>query len=100
MMWVIWFLVSGWLVLTLTNAWRIRSIRRRWEHAIREQEKWIATTADEFTGFVANPTASQRGGTAVQVARGAVRYALLERMAQAEVNRFLRAEIAGKHRSV
>jgi hypothetical protein len=52
--------------------------------------------ADEFTGFVANPSAQGRGGTTVRAARGQKRQGLLEKMAQAEVNQFLRVEIASK----
>jgi len=61
---------------------------------------------DEFAGFVANPQALQRGGRAVRalwrhgsavgITRLIPRWELLERMAQVEVNRFLRAEIAAK----
>jgi len=53
-------------------------------------------TLDEFAGFLANPAALKRGGAAVQAARGQQRQGLLERMAQAEVNRLLRAEIAAR----
>jgi len=51
---------------------------------------------DEFGEFLANPAAQQRGGEAVLAARGRKCQGLLEKMAQAEVNRFLRAEIAVK----
>jgi hypothetical protein len=52
--------------------------------------------ADEFTGFVANPSAQQRGGTTVRAARGQKCQGLLEKMAQVEVNRYLRVEIVSK----
>jgi len=61
---------------------------------------------DEFAGFVANPQALQRGDLAVRALRrqstaigitGLIpRWELLERMAQVEINRFLRAEITAK----
>jgi hypothetical protein len=51
---------------------------------------------DEFAGFIANPRALRRGGAAVSAARSQKRRGLVERMAQAEVNRHLRAEIAAK----
>ncbi len=51
---------------------------------------------DESAGFVANPRALRRGGAAVSAARSQKRRGLLERMAQAEVNRHWRAEIAAK----
>jgi hypothetical protein len=51
---------------------------------------------DEFAGFIANPRALRRGGAAVSAARSQKRRGLLERMAQAEVNRHWRAEIAAK----
>ena len=50
----------------------------------------------EFTGFIANPRALRRGGAAILAARSQKQRGLLERMAQAEVNRHLRAEIAAK----
>lgn len=52
------------------------------------------STPEEFAGFLANPAALKRGGTAIQAARGQQRRGLLERLAQAEANRLLRAEIA------
>jgi len=52
--------------------------------------------ADEFTGFVANPSAQRRGGRTVRAARGQKGQGLLEKMAQVEVNRFLRVEVASK----
>jgi len=57
------------------------------------------STLDEFAGFLANPPALERGGTAIQTARGQQRRGLLERLAQAEANRLLRAEIAARHSS-
>ena len=53
-------------------------------------------TSDEFAGFLANPGAQDRGGKATQAARGHQRRGLLKRLAQAEVNRRLRAEVAQK----
>jgi hypothetical protein len=50
----------------------------------------------EFAGFIANPRALRRGGAAVSMARCQKRRGLLERIAQAEVNRYWRAEIAAK----
>jgi hypothetical protein len=47
----------------------------------------------EFAGFIANPRALRRGGAAVSAARSQKRRGLLERIAQAEVNRYWRAEI-------
>ena len=49
---------------------------------------------DEFKDFLANPAAKKRGGRATHAARSQQRRGLLERIAQAEVNRYLRAEIA------
>jgi hypothetical protein len=54
------------------------------------------STLDEFAGFLANPAALKRGGVAIQAARGQQRRGLLERLAQAEANRLLRAEIAAR----
>lgn len=57
------------------------------------------TLEDGFAGFLANPQALQRGGPALQALRrggAAVQGGLLERLAQAETNRFWRAEIAAK----
>jgi len=53
-------------------------------------------TSSEFAGFLANPGAQDRGGKATQTARGQQRRGLLERVAQAEVNRRLRAEVVQK----
>jgi hypothetical protein len=53
-----------------------------------------ADPPDEFAGFVANPAAFRRGGAATQAVRGHQGRGLLQRMADAEVNRFWRAEIA------
>ncbi len=50
----------------------------------------------EFAGFIANPSALRRGGAAVSAARSQKRRGLLERIAQAEVNRYWREEIAAK----
>jgi len=58
--------------------------------------KSVPLLADEFGGFVANPSAQQRGGAVVLAARGKKCQGLLEKMAQAEVNRLLRVEIARK----
>jgi hypothetical protein len=55
------------------------------------------STLDEFAGFLANPAALERGGIAIQAARGQHRGGLLDRLAQAEANRLLRAEIAARH---
>ena len=54
------------------------------------------STLDEFAGFLANPAALKRAGVAIQAARGQQRRGLLERLAQAEANRLLRAEIAAR----
>jgi hypothetical protein len=54
-------------------------------------------TLDEFAGFLANPAALERGGIAIRAARGQQRRGLLERLAQAEANRLLHAEIAARH---
>jgi hypothetical protein len=54
----------------------------------------VADPLDEFAGFVANPAAFRRGGAATQAVRGHQGRGLLQRMADAEVNRFWRAEIA------
>jgi hypothetical protein len=54
----------------------------------------LSITLEEFAGFLANPAALKRGGAAIQAARGQQRRGLLERLAQAEANRLLRAEIA------
>ena len=54
---------------------------------------------DEFAGFLANPAALTRGGVATQVARRQTLQGLLDRMAQAEVNRFWRVEIAAREAS-
>lgn len=48
---------------------------------------------DEFAGFIANPSALRRAGAAVSAARSQKRRGLLERIAQAEVNRYWRAKI-------
>ena len=48
----------------------------------------------EFAGFLANPAALRRGGVATQAVRNQRRGPLLDRMAQSEINRFWRAEIA------
>ena len=53
-------------------------------------------TLDEFAGFLANPAALKRGGTVIQAARGQKRRGLLDRLAQAEANRFLRAEMVAR----
>ena len=55
---------------------------------------------DEFAGFLANPAALTRGGPATQVARRQTLRGLLDRMAQAEVNRFWRVEIAIRETSL
>ena len=62
-----------------------------------KSERSSHSLVDRFAGFLANCAAQRRGGTAVLAARGQKRQGLLERMAQAEVNRFLRAEIASKN---
>jgi hypothetical protein len=49
---------------------------------------------DEFGGFLANPQARKRGSRATRALRGHQTRGLLERMAQAEVNRRLRVELA------
>jgi hypothetical protein len=54
----------------------------------------VTDPLDEFAGFVANPAAFRRGGAATQAVRGHQGRGLLQRMADAEVNRFWRAEIA------
>jgi len=96
---VILALAMSWLLLSLFKAWHLYTIRRRWEHAVREQENWVATAADEFSGFLANPAAGRRGGVAVRTARRKMRQGLLERMAQAEVNRFLQSEVTRKRQA-
>ena len=53
-------------------------------------------TLDEFAGFLANPAALKRGGIVIQAARGQKLRGLLERLAQVEANRLLRAEIAAR----
>lgn len=53
---------------------------------------------NEFAGFLANPQALRRGGAAIQAARGRQWRGLLERLAQAETQRFWQAEIAAKSR--
>jgi hypothetical protein len=64
----------------------------------------IAT--EEFTdptrpnGFASNPQALQRGGFALRAVRGRQTRGLLERLAQAECNRFWQAEIAAKEREM
>ena len=54
------------------------------------------STFDEFAGFLANPAALKRGGSVIQAARGQKLRGLLERLAQVETNRLLRAEIAAR----
>ena len=54
------------------------------------------STLDEFAGFLANPAALKRGGFVIQAARGQELRGLLERLAQVEANRLLRAEIAAR----
>lgn len=39
MVWILLPLVLGLLLLALSGAWRTRSIERRWEHALHEQER-------------------------------------------------------------
>jgi hypothetical protein len=52
----------------------------------------------EFAGFLANPRALKRGGSATQASRCQKCRGLLYRLAQKEVNRFLRAEIEARSR--
>jgi len=60
-----------------------------------ESENTYRSIIDEFVGFLANPAALKRGGAATQAARNQkMRGTLLDRMAQLEINRFWRAEIA------
>jgi hypothetical protein len=59
-----------------------------------QTEDSVAGPPDEFAGFVANPAAYRRGGAATQAVRGHQSRGLLQRIADAEVNRFWRAEIA------
>jgi hypothetical protein len=33
-------LLLSWLLLTLINVWRARHIERRWNHVLREQDRW------------------------------------------------------------
>jgi len=54
---------------------------------------------DEFAGFLANPNARRRGGKATRAVRGRQRRGLLERLAQMEINRRWRAEIARRETS-
>ena len=54
------------------------------------------STHHEFAGFLANPAALKRGGIVIQAARGQKLRGLLERLAQVEANRLLRAEIAAR----
>jgi hypothetical protein len=51
---------------------------------------------DKFGGFVANPAALKRGGAAVQAVRNQKCRGLLRWMAEAEVNRFWRHELAAR----
>lgn len=61
-----------------------------------EQRSSQCMLGDEFAEFVANPEAQVRGGVVVLAARREKQSGLLEKMAQAEINRLLRAEIADK----
>lgn len=74
---------------------RSRTIERENDMSAKSDRSNLSP-ADEFTGFVANPSAQQRGGTTVRAARGLKRQGLLEKMAQVEVNRYLRVEVASK----
>jgi len=96
MVWKVWLLVLGPLILASLGTWRAYSVRRRWEQAVREHQEWMPVGGGEFVGFLANPDAGHRGGMAVQASRAKLRRGLVEKMAQAEVNRFLRTEIAGR----
>jgi hypothetical protein len=88
----------GELEATHTIAGRLRELETEDSLVSRlnelETEDTIASPPDEFAGFVANPAAYQRGGAATQAVRGHQGRGLLQRMADAEVNRFWRAEIA------
>jgi hypothetical protein len=96
MVWMVWFLVLGWLIWASLGAWRAYLIRRHWEHAVCKHQSRMSIAGDEFVGFLANPDAGQRGGMAIRASRPKARRGLMEKTAQAEANRFLRAEIAGK----
>jgi len=92
------FLVSGWLILASVDAWRSYLSRRRRERVISEHQEWMPVGGGEVVGFLANPDASHRGGIAVRASRSRLRRGPMEKMAQAEANRFLRAEIADRRR--
>lgn len=61
-----------------------------------DAENSYQSIIDEFAGFLVNPAALTRGGAATKAIRNQRRGALLDRMAQLEVNRFWRAEIAAR----
>jgi uncharacterized protein YgbK (DUF1537 family) len=65
-----------------------------------ERHTLAQMTEDELVRFVANPQALSRGGFAIQAARSGQTQGLWERLAQAEVNRYLRAETAAKERAI
>ena len=96
MVWKVWFLVSGPLILASLGTWCAYSLQRRRAKVVREHQEWMSVGGGEFVGFLANPDASHRGGMVVQASRAKLRCGLVEKMAQAEVNRFLRTEIAGR----
>ena len=63
---------------------------------VAEGSEQLIRSLDEFIGFLANRSALERGGAIVLATRRQKRRGLLERMAQVEVNGFLRVGIAGR----